>query len=786
MENKNYTSVGLTRVLALLSAEAALPDTKAYAENLIPAATLEEAQLLLQETYDAHALIGRFGSPSFGGIQNTTNALRRAQAGAILTPLELLRIAAVLHTIRTTVDWRSKSASIQTVLDNRFYLLTPNKFLEEKIRNIILSEDEIADSASPELATIRRKMSAAAARIREQLDKILRSSEQQKYLQDNLVTMRGGRYVIPVKAEFRSQVAGLVHDTSASHATVFIEPISVVEANNDIKVLQSKEQAEIERILAELSAQCGGYADNIINSYRILTELDLIFAKASLAYKMKASLPILNANGIINIKKARHPLIDFDKVVPTDIELGKSFDTLVITGPNTGGKTVSLKTVGLFSLMAMCGLMIPAADNSELSFFTHILADIGDEQSIEQSLSTFSAHIVNLVKIMDTADENSLVLLDELCTGTDPVEGAALAISILEQLRRQGAKIIATTHYAELKSYAIETNGVENGCCEFDVTTLRPTYRLLIGIPGRSNAFAISRRLGLNNAVVDAAQELVSNENIRFEKVVGKLEENRTILESKLKEAETLRLAALDELSKAQTERQNAEREVQKILAQAHSQADELVTKTRSQALTVLDEAEALRKQREKAETEQKSKLKAAIRNMENAADPIQHRTDDNYQLPRKLRKGDAVLIFDIDKKGTVLDVDDTAQSVTVQAGLIKTRVPIKNIRLLKNETIKKPQQSVGRTVRRDVQRTASTEVDLRGETAEEALLDLDKAIDSAILMGLHQLTIIHGKGTGVLRREVQAHLKRHPSIRSYRLGVYGEGESGVTIAELK
>lgn len=786
MENKNYTSVGLHSVLALLATEAALPDTRTNAGTLVPANTLEEAQLLLQETYDAHALIGRFGSPALGGIQNMTNALRRAQAGAILTPLELLRIASVLHTIRTTVDWRSKSASVQTVLDTRFYMLAPNKFLEEKIRNIILSEDEIADHASPELTSIRRKMSAAAARIREQLDKILRSSEQQKYLQDNLVTIRGGRYVIPVKAEFRSQIAGLVHDTSASHATVFIEPISVVEANNDIKVLQSKEQAEIERILAELSAQCGGYADSIINSYRILTELDLIFAKANLAYKMKASLPLLNNNGRISIKKARHPLIDTNKVVPTDIELGTHFDTLVITGPNTGGKTVSLKTVGLFSLMAMCGLMIPAADNSELSFFNHILADIGDEQSIEQSLSTFSSHIVNLVQIMNTADENSLVLLDELCTGTDPVEGAALAISILEQLRRQGAKIIATTHYAELKSYAIETNGVENGCCEFDVTTLRPTYRLLIGIPGRSNAFAISRRLGLNSSVVDAAQELVSNENIRFEAVVGKLEENRTVLEEKLKEAEALRLSALDELSKARNERQNAERDARNILAQAHSQADELVTKTRSQALTVLDEVEALRKQKEKAENEQKSKLKSAIRNMENAADPIQHRTDDDYQLPRKLRKGDTVLIFDIDKKGTVTDVDDTAQIVTVQAGLIKTRVPIKNIRLLKGETVRKPQQSVGRTVRRDIQRTASTEVDLRGETAEEALLDLDKAIDSAILMGFHQLTIIHGKGTGVLRREVQAHLKKHPSIRSYRLGVYGEGESGVTIAELK
>lgn len=786
MENKNYTSVGLHSILALLADETALPDAKENAKSLSPAESLEEARLLLTETYDAHMLTGRFGAPSFGGIQNMNNALRRAQAGAILTPLELLRISSVLHVIRTVSDWRSKSASVQTTLDSRFNRLAPNKFLEEKIRSIILSEDEIADHASPELASIRRKISSASVRIREQLDKILRSSEQQKYLQEALVTIRGGRYVIPVKAECRSQIPGLVHDTSSSRATVFIEPMSVVEANNEIKVLQSKEQAEIERILAELSAQCGTYADSVSDSYRLLTELDLIFAKAGLAYKMKASLPILNDSGRINLKKARHPLIAADKVVPTDIELGRDFDTLVITGPNTGGKTVSLKTVGLFSLMAMCGLMIPAADNSELSVFRHILSDIGDEQSIEQSLSTFSAHITNLIKIMDEANEQSLVLLDELCTGTDPVEGAALAISILEQLRRQGAKIIATTHYAELKSYAIETKGVENGCCEFDVTTLRPTYKLLIGVPGRSNAFAISKRLGLNASVVDRAQQLVSNENIRFESVVGKLEENRTELEQKLNEAEKIRLEAQAELAKAQEELKRAERESQNIVEQARSKADELVTKTRAQAYAVLDEAEALRKQKDAATAEQKAKVKANIRTMENAADPIQQRSNDDYKLPRKLKKGDTVLIFDIDKKGTVLDVDESAQIVTVQAGLIKTRVEMKNIRLLKDEPVRKPQRSVTRTIRRDVQRTASTEVDLRGETVDEALLDLDRAIDSAVLMGFHQLTIIHGKGTGVLRTEVQKHLKKHPSIRTYRLGVYGEGEAGVTIAELK
>ncbi len=781
--NKDHKALELDKILEKLSEEASFEDSKQLALSIEPSPHLFEVNELLKETYDAHSLSARFGSPSFGNIHNMTNAVRRAQAGAVLTQLELLRAAALLRVIRRAVEWRDKSASIDTCLDMRFNALVPNKYLETKITSSILSEDEIADNASPELASIRRKITAAASGIRAKLDKIIHSSSMQKYLQDSIVTIRSGRFVIPVKAEFRSSVPGLVHDTSASGATVFIEPMSVVEANNEIRILHSKEQAEIDRILAELSAEIGAYGDSICESYRIITELDLIFAKASLAYKMKATLPVMNDTGIINLRNARHPLIDQKKVVPTDIQLGLKFDTLVVTGPNTGGKTVSLKTLGLLSLMAMCGLMIPASDNSELSVFDSVLADIGDEQSIEQSLSTFSAHITNIRRILDTADEKSLVLIDELGAGTDPIEGAALATAILEQLRIQGARIASTTHYAELKSFALDTPGVENACCEFDVATLRPTYKLLIGMPGRSNAFAISERLGISADVVNRARELVSLENTKFESVVQKLEESRSELDKKIGEAEMLKAEAAAELERIKLEAEESEKKNQKELENARAMAENIITKARAQVYGVLDEIEAIRKKQE-VTAEEKAKLRADIRNMEDAADPVKERSNEEYVLPRPLVPGDLVLIFDIDKKGTVLETG--TDSVLVQAGIIKTRVPLSNIRLLKQEKVKIPKRSVTRTVRSDVRSGASTEVDVRGENALDAVMDVDKAIDSAVMQGLHQITIIHGKGTGILRKEIQAHLKRHPSVRTFRLGAFGEGDSGVTIAELK
>lgn len=781
--NKHYKALEFDKILLKLAEHTTFADARELALAAEPAEGLFEAQELMRETSDAHSLSGRFGSPAFGNIHNMNSSLRRAQAGAVLTTTELIRIAALLRSIQSVCDWRKRSAGVETVLDMRFNALSPQKYLENKISSTILSEDEIADHASPELYNIRRKIAAAENKIRERLDKAIHSVSMQKYLQESIITTRGGRFVIPVKAEFRSSIPGLVHDTSSSGSTVFIEPMSVVEANNEIRVLRSKEQAEIERILAELSAEAGAYADAVCSSYRILTELNVIFARSQLAYSMKASEPKLNADGRILLHKARHPLIDPDKVVPTEIELGINFDTLVITGPNTGGKTVSLKTIGLLSLMAMCGFMIPAGDNSEISVFNRILADIGDEQSIEQSLSTFSAHMTNIISILEEADDRSLVLIDELGSGTDPVEGAALATAILEQLRSQGAKIAATTHYAELKSFALDTAGVENGCCEFDVATLRPTYRLLIGMPGRSNAFAISERLGIKKDVVDRARELVSAESAKFENVVKKLETSRGELEEKLKEAEEIKAEAVKELEKAKYAAEKAEKEKADEIAAAKAQAEQIITKARTQVYTLLDELEAIKKKQD-ITAEEKAKLRSDIKKMEDSADPVEKRSNEDYVLPRPLVKGDRVLIFDIDKEGTVLEAG--RDNALVQAGIIKTRVPLKNLRLLKQEKVKTPQRSAARTIRRDTRSSAATEVDVRGEYVQDAIIDVDNAIDAAVMQGLHQITIIHGKGTGTLRREIQKHLRNHPSVRTFRLGVYGEGEAGVTIAELK
>lgn len=784
--NPHIRALELDKVLLMLAKETTCDDAYEMALQVEPSTGLYEVKLQLQETDDAYMLMGRFGSPSFGGFHRVSNALRRANAGGILTMRELLSIAEVLRALRSLTDWRKRSAGVETSIDWRFEALSPNKYLEDKITGAILTEEEMADNASAALADIRRKIRAASSRVREQLDKMIRSPSYQKYLQDSIVTIRGGRFVVPVKAECRVEVPGLVHDTSSSGATVFVEPMGVVEANNDIKVLKSKEEAEMERILSELSAEAGSFADSIIQGYQAAVELNLLFAKARLAYKMKASLPVMNDSGIIELKQARHPLIDPKRVVATDIELGIRFDTLVVTGPNTGGKTVSLKTVGLLTLMAMCGLMIPAADNSRLSVFHQVLADIGDEQSIEQSLSTFSAHMMNIIHILDEADPHSLVLLDELGAGTDPVEGAALAIAILEALRDKGAKIAATTHYAELKAYALQTPGVENGCCEFDVATLRPTYRLLIGVPGRSNAFAISERLGMSGSIVERAKELVSAENTRFEDVVETLEQSRQGLESERQEAARLSAAAQQAQKEAQEQKDQIKRQCEAELERARVEARNLVARARAQTDALLNELDELRKQKKKVDAETKARLNAGLRSMENDADPVKEKQKDRYVLPRKLKVGDEVLIYDIDKQATVLEKEDSSGNVLVQAGIIKTRVPVGNLRLMEKKKIKKPVGSTTRTVRSRAEAPVMRELDLRGQSAAEAIMDLDNFIDGALLSGINMLTVIHGKGTGVLRKAVHEHLRRHPSVKSYRLGVYGEGEAGVTIVELK
>ncbi len=783
--DKHTKALELDKILEMVAEECSSQDGAQLARELEPVHTAAEAQWLLGETDAAFVAMAKYGAPSFYGMKNVTNPLRRAQAGGGLGLRELLDIGATLRTIRGLTQWWGKSGNVTTALTPRFEVLAPNKYLEEKIFTCIVNEEEVADNASPALASIRRKIRAASQRVRDQLDKLIHSQAHQKHLQESIVTQRGGRYVVPVKAEFRGEVPGLVHDTSASGATVFVEPMSVVELNNEIRVLRSDEQDEIARILLELSGEAGSFADSIIESYHYAVELDLIFAKAQVAYKMKAVVPQVGEDGKIALHAARHPLIAKEKVVPTDITLGVEFDTLIITGPNTGGKTVALKTIGLLTLMAMCGLMIPAGEGSRVAVFRHILADIGDEQSIEQSLSTFSSHMVNIIHIFEVADNSSLILLDELGAGTDPVEGAALAEAIIQELRGRGVRLACTTHYAELKAYAIQTPGVENGSCEFDVATLRPTYRLLIGVPGKSNAFAITQRLGMDTAIVDRARELVSREGNAFEQVVGRLEEDRRKMEDEL---EALRASAAQAKANAEASQRlkdEAEAQAKKEIDRARQEAAQIVQKTRQRADALVGELEELRRQKNKQlSAEQKVRLRSGLKELESSSDPVHQRRDDNYVLPRPLVVGDEVLLYDIDKEATVLELPKDG-TVLVQAGIIKTRVPLENVRLLSKRQLKKKNPT--RTVTKNVSTPeTSSSLDLRGQTVEEALMEVDNFLDRASRMHLSQVTIIHGKGTGALRTAVQQHLRRCSQVKSFRLGTYGEGESGVTIAELK
>lgn len=784
--NKHHNALELYKILEMLSKECSAEDARQRALEITPLSGKFEIEESLRQTDDAYMLIGRFGAPSFSGVRNMQNAFRRAEAGGVLSTKELLGIGELLRITRGVRQWKNHSASVDTSLDLLFSRLSENKHLEERISSCILSEEELADNASPELYDIRRKMRIAASKARETLEKIIRSTSYQKYLQDAIITQRSGRFVVPVKAECRGQVPGLVHDTSSSGATVFIEPMGVVQANNDIRVLESKEAAEIERILYELSAEAGGHADTASESFEALIELSLIFGKASLGYKMKATLPKINSEGRINLKSARHPLLNPKTAVPTDINLGVNFDTLVITGPNTGGKTVSLKTLGLLTLMAMCGLLIPAAEGSEISIFRKVLVDIGDEQSIEQSLSTFSAHMTNIVSILKEANRDSLVLIDELGAGTDPVEGAALAVAILERLRDKGAKIASTTHYAELKEFALRTEGVENGCCEFDVASLRPTYKLLIGVPGRSNAFAISKRLGIDDSIVERANALVSAESRQFEDVVETLDSRRQELEEELESARKATLRATEEKRKAENALKDAELKAQRELDKARHEASLLLARTKAQADALIADLEKMKKEGSLS-AEDKSKLRQTIRKMEDEADPIKEQSQDNYTLPRPLKAGDTVLLVDIDKNATVLETPaENSSTVFVQAGIIKTRTSVKNIRLLEKEKVSLGGKPInrGRTSRIDTRPV--TEIDVRGYTADEAVMTVDRALDTAVLTHVNMLTVIHGKGTGVLRKEIHLFLKHHKAVKSFRLGTFGEGEAGVTIIEMK
>lgn len=793
--NRDYIALDLDKILERLSSFVCSEDGKSEIEKLEPQTGLASAQALLNQTADAHMLMARFGAPSFGGLKNVNNALARANAGSVLSMRELLDVAEVLRSIRGITQWRSKNDGVRCSIDIYFDALNPNKYLEDKITSAIISEDEMSDNASPALYDIRRKIRAASSKVRDRLDKMIRSSQYQKALREAIVTMRNGRYVVPVKIEHRGEISGLVHDTSSSGATVFIEPAGVVEANNEIKVLQGKEQEEIDRILFDLSAEAGSFYDGIKSSYECAVELDVIFAKAKLAYDMKAMTPALNDSGRIILNKARHPLIDPKKVVATDIRLGTDFDSLIITGPNTGGKTVSIKTLGLFSLMAMCGLMIPAGDRSELSVFDRVFADIGDEQSIEQSLSTFSSHMTNIVRIINGSNEHSLVLIDELGAGTDPVEGAALAMAVLERIHEKGAKIAATTHYAELKVYALETPGVENGCCEFDVSSLKPTYRLLIGVPGRSNAFAISARLGIESSVIERAKDLVSNENASFEDVIESLEKSRQDYEAKKNEAESIRIEAAKAKADAQKYKDSIEELRKKELDKAQQQAQRIVEQAKRSAYALVSELEQLKKESakaaDKAEAARRAKqlLKKSLGEFDDITNPVTAALADesNYIVPTSIQIGDEVLLADIGKTATVTALENKKGEVEVLAGIIKMRTPKSNLRLSKNRRTEKKQTAPKKAQHEfKVAGADKTECDLRGMNVEEGIMELERHLDRCMRLGLNEISVIHGKGTGVLRRGIQDYLRKCKYVKSFRLGTFGEGESGVTIVTLK
>lgn len=789
--NKNHKTLELDLILEKLAAECSCDDAKDLARGLKPAGDMAEVEMLLQQTEDAFSLLARFGGPSFSGLKNVNNSLHRAAAGGSLNPKELLDIAYCLRALRTLDEWRNHSSGVKTSLDFFFEGITSNKYLETKILSCIVSEEEIADKASDTLFDIRKKIRSKENSIREKLDSLIHSSHYQQFLQEAIITQRNGRFVVPVKAECRGNVPGLVHDTSSTGATVFIEPASVVDANNDIKVLQGKERDEIMRILYELSAESGDFAESIKHSYESAIRLNLIFAKAHLAYKMKATKPILNNEGIICLKKARHPLIDPKKVVATDISLGDEYDTLVITGPNTGGKTVSLKTLGLLTLMTMCGLLIPVADRSRVSVFNNILVDIGDEQSIAQSLSTFSSHMVNIIDIMKKADDKSLILIDELGAGTDPVEGAALAVSIIEALREKGAIIAATTHYAELKAYALDTPGVTNGCCEFDIETLCPTYKLLIGVPGRSNAFAILKHLGMTQDVIDNAKAIVGSDNRDFEAVLEKLEASRHALEEERKVAEEMTERARKIEEKAQYEMDKIETLKARELDKAKREAQKLIDAAERKSSQFLLELDKLKKEQTSSnatEIARKTRraVKAQMGEMDDLINPneLADNWDYDYKLPRNPVPGDRIVIKGIGE-GEVLEFKNN--NVFVKSGLLKTRVKLSDIMIL-DKPKKKPvktQHNVYRTSSR-ADADVKTEIDMRGETVDEALSELGLFIDRCVLNNIEEIRIIHGKGTGALRSAVTDYLKTHPNVSEYRLGRYGEGENGVTIAKLK
>ena len=785
---KSLNTLELPSVLKMLADQAVSAPAKEECLQLKPSEIPAEVNAKLQETSCACTMMTVRGSPSFSGIKDVRASLARADLGGALNTRELLDIAGVLRTARLVRGYLAEDSVGKTKIDSLFNALRANKFLEEKISTSIAGEDEITDAASPDLADIRRKMRAAAARAREALQKIISSPSYAKALQESIITMRSDRYVVPVKSECRNAVPGLVHDISATGATLFIEPMGAVKANNELRELAAKEKLEIERILAELSADCAQHRLDIEEDYFMLVRLDVIFAKAKLSFALNCTEAASEGKKII-LRRARHPLLNRDTAVPIDIELGNSFDTLVITGPNTGGKTVSLKTLGLLAAMNQCGLHIPASDGSTLPVFSHILADIGDEQSIEQNLSTFSAHMANIVNILEECDENSLVLFDELGAGTDPAEGAALAVSIIEHVRRKGAMTAATTHYTELKLYATNEPGVLNASCEFDVETLRPTYRLLLGIPGKSNAFAISGRLGLREDIIEDARRRVSSDNATFEATVEKLEQTRLQLEKDRDEERRKLREAEENAKKAAMLRAELEVRLEKADLKSRREAEQILADARETAERVFAELDEMKKQiNEEDDAHRINEARNELRRKLNAAgdklNPV-FKTEDNRVSAREIRAGDVVEIKSMGMKAEVVSVSQD-RVLTLKAGMMTVSAKENEVLLLEGVKIKPPKKQTSSASVTLRAAPVHAELDLRGMECIEAVATAEQYIDSAVMAKLSPIRIIHGKGTGALRTAIHQMLKRNKSVKSFRLGVFGEGESGVTIVELK
>ena len=789
-------SLELDKIIARAAGMAVCSETKKKLLALQPLTDSDEVRFALSQTDAISSLLLKNGSPRFGGVEGVDKIVRRAVKGGVLSMGELLMVAGTLRNFQNLVAWYGLSDHDMLPTDDLFYALAPQPGLEKQITDAILSPEEMADSASNTLFDLRRKIRATENSIRDKLDMIVRNQTTSRYLQEAVVSLRNGRYVVPVKAEHRGDIGGVIHDVSSTGATIFVEPTAVVEANARIMQLRSQEQAEIERILVSFTGQIAGLEPMFTYSYEAMLDIDVLLAKARLALEQKAWLPQVADDMSFSLKKARHPLIDPAKVVPVDVALGKDYDTMVITGPNTGGKTVTLKTAGLLCAMAQCGFLIPAHESSTVCVFQEYLVDIGDEQSIEQSLSTFSGHMKKITGILEKAWKGTLVLLDELGAGTDPAEGAALAVSIIEELRRQGARVMATTHYAEMKVFALETPGVVNASCEFDVESLRPTYKLSVGVPGKSNAFLISEKLGIPSRIIEAAKSHMDNDDKRLDSVLSQLDDLKLQLKEGQDEIDRLKYEAAHQLESAQKKREELIRQGENELQAARDKAKQVAQQVQAEAYALTDELRKLQKD------EKTSAAQRAIRAREiakkdtekllNQSDVV-HPIKKEYVPLKEVRVGQEVVIAELDQPATVVNLPDRNGMVEVRAGIIKTKVPLKGLRA--PDKMKKapaaPKRSAakregGHTTLDRVQRTASMEADLRGLTVEEALMETDQYIDHAVLSGQSEIWLIHGKGTGALRSAIQQHLKGHKNVKSFRLGRYGEGEAGVTVVELK